>query len=340
MLETVDDDVLLFGQVHAIRCQSARCAADALLAAAADPSRLDGVTPTLTRIRAADILSELGTGAEQAGAVAILDQAISLALPAETGQAQLAMAKTLAELGQGAELEAFAAPLVSGAGTSVEAARLLLGLAPAVTMFGYRDLASQWIEAARADHPAAGRGQRPERQIGQMLDQAATLVQRIAERAAAENADASDPLSMRDRWRRLRPDPETVTTRPPWPAVTGGALLWWPEPDYGRLVRQLPELADLLGQPWRRHTGRVQAALTARALSAPGETLTLTAAETGQFVTFIERVRADPLAPATMTAFAGRMAGHRPPAAWPPQGRAACWCGSGRRYRDCCRPAR
>ncbi len=33
-----------------------------------------------------------------------------------------------------------------------------------------------------------------------------------------------------------------------------GRLVWWPEPEYVRLKRQLPELAALLGDPWRGHT--------------------------------------------------------------------------------------
>jgi SEC-C motif len=110
-------------------------------------------------------------------------------------------------------------------------------------------------------------------------------------------------------------------------------------------MRQLPELAALLGTPWRSHTARVQAAMTGSASPAAGADRTagsaarahsLVAAEFGQFAHFLEWTHADPLASSTMTAF-GALATKLPnPVRWPPKDRAPCWCGSGARYRDCC----
>lgn len=62
----------------------------------------------------------------------------------------------------------------------------------------------------------------------------------------------------------------------------------------------------------------------------------LVAAEFSQLAQFLEWSRADPLAPATMTAFGALTTRLPDPIRWPPKHRAPCWCGSGSRYRDCC----
>src|SRR5215469_12724005 len=85
-------------------------------------------------------------------------------------------------------------------------------------------------------------------------------------------------------------------------------LLWWPCAEYGRVVRQVPELRDVLGAPWRGHTARVESAMAAMAAEAArtssGATQrSLAAAQYERFAGFLERTGADPRLAVVMTAF-------------------------------------
>lgn len=70
----------------------------------------------------------------------------------------------------------------------------------------------------------------------------------------ADGCDPDDPAAAHARMPTRPTAAATVGTYPPWPDGFEGRLAWWPEPEYVRLKRQLPELAALLGDPWRGHT--------------------------------------------------------------------------------------
>jgi hypothetical protein len=126
---------------------------------------------------------------------------------------------------------------------------------------------------------------------------------------------------------------------PPWPTMTKDRLLWWPEGHYGRLVRQVPVLREVVGRSWPDHTWLVESALRQGTRRQPGElvrqTAELATADFDNFTSFLQSNQADPRDRAAMTAY-GLSESATPVVTWPPRPRKACWCGSGRRYQDCC----
>jgi SEC-C motif len=333
--DLVDYDTLMMAPALAVR-GGARPVVDELLAAANNPDRLLGIDPTLIRVRAADLLSLQHDPALLDDAVAILREAVAQALPDEQSMAQDALVKTLAEQGDRAELDAIARDLLRQP-PGLAWAQQLEGMSSIATIFGYGREAAAWLDEALAT-PA-------DRMTGPTLAGAKERMVKLRATMTADGFDPDDPAAAQERMRTLPKAAATVSSYPPWPSGVEGRLLWWPEPDYARVTRQLPELATVLGGPWRGHTGRVQAAMTGRASQADGtdravgraaQPHSLVAADFTQFAQFLEWSRADPLASSTMTAF-GALATKLPnPVRWPPKDRAPCWCGSGARYRDCC----
>jgi hypothetical protein len=356
--DLVDNDTLLMAPALAVSA-GVRPIVDALLAAANNPDRLQAIDPTLVRVRAADLLSLEHDPALLDNAVAILREAVAQALPDELGIAQDALAKTVAEQGDRTELDAIARDLLRQPPSWPWAARLD-SMSSIATIFGYGREAAGWLDEALAaaagwldagpvgaagGSSRTGRTGRPDPTIRPMLAAAKERQGVIRATMTADGCDPDDPAAARERMRTLPTAAATVSSYPSWPAGFEGRLIWWPEPEYARVTRQLPELATVLGDPWRGHTGRVQTAMTGTARPTVSTELaagraapprSLVRADFSQFAQFLEWSRADPLASSTMTAF-GALAGQLPePVRWPPKDRAPCWCGSGARYRDCC----
>jgi hypothetical protein len=347
--DLVDYDTLLFASALVMHGGVVQPVVDELLAAANDPDRLQGIDPTLTRVRAADLLSLEHDPALLDDAVAILREAAALALPGEIALARDALAKTLAEQGNLEELDTLVRAVLREPPSS-EWALTLLETCCIATIFGYGRPAAGWLDEALA--AAASGSRRPDRKARNpgaaatrvqaattrdVLQDARKRMSRIRAVLAADGCDPDDQAAAQARMRAAPTAAATVGSYPPWPAGCQGRLVWWPEPEYVRLTRQLPEMATLLGDAWRGHTTRVQAAMSGTRPTAGADPLhSLVAADFGQFAQFIEWSRADPLDPPTMTAF-GALASKLPdPVRWPPKDRAPCWCGSGMRYRDCC----
>jgi hypothetical protein len=97
-------------------------------------------------------------------------------------------------------------------------------------------------------------------------------------------------------------------------------------------------LRDVLGRSWPDHAWLVESALR-ESTRRPGEpvpqTAELAAGDFDDFTSFLQSNQADPRDRAAMTAYGlGEWAA--PVVIWPPKSRKPCWCGSGRRYQDCC----
>jgi hypothetical protein len=359
--DVVDYDTLLFAPALATRGRAVRPVVAELLAAANNPDRLQGIDPTLTRVRAADLLCLEHDPALLDDAVAILREAIALALPGELTVAQDALVKTLAEQGNIAELEDFMQALLRQP-PSVSWALTLDNGSTMSAVYGYGQNAARWLDAAFAATDGVGRSGRSTRNqaasaarsrasIRDVLQDGKKRLARLRAVMTADGYDPDDPVAAHARMWTRPTAAATVDSYPPWPAGFQGRLVWWPEPEYDRLTRQLAEMATVLGDPWRGHTARVEGVMSGRAGPAGGADATagagqaadravrpksLVAADFGQFAQFLEWSRADPVDPATMTAF-GALASKLPgPVRWPPRDRAPCWCGSGLRYRDCC----
>jgi hypothetical protein len=131
------------------------------------------------------------------------------------------------------------------------------------------------------------------------------------------------------------------------PPVESDVTLWWPEDDYLRLERQLPELTAIIGSPWRQHIAQVEASLRDRARRGHSGQRLLRAGF-DDFAGFLMVSEADPRSQAALDEFAtpGRPTGdwlaqswatvNLPTQPWPLPPGMPCWCGSGAGYQYCC----
>jgi hypothetical protein len=336
MPELVTADDLLFTWARARWLETPWAVANRLLDAAADPDRLDGVSAEAVRVRAADVLHESGHPEES---IPLLRTTVASSDPGADGGARRSLAIAVAEYADPAEAESM---VMEDAEANPPGVRTRLLVARGLIRGG-------WYERARqmADDAVSAATTWDKRGIFKTLEieRATTGREQVYEevRQATEEGGLADPGPGR------LSRPERQYGEPPWPAVTAGRLLWWPEAEYHRVIRQVPELAAILGSPWPEHTTNVEAALRPATQVSHGR-IWLAAGDFGEFTRFVTEQSADPRAAATMTAYlpftfrqaadrrlggASIVSAVRRPARWPPRRRQPCWCGSGHMYQEC-----
>jgi hypothetical protein len=335
-------DDLQFAVVRAMFLESPRAVADELLAAAAQPAtRLSMVSPFQARVRAAEVLRQAG---EQAGSVAIMQQALLDPGRDPDGKARMTAAAVLAELGDGDQAANLALQVMRDLpGDPAAPHGRYVALSLLLAANGCYTQGLDVADACAAD--VAGSGRRMGA-LGSRLTTLASMTKQeilaMQERNAGEDADpgARTAASQRRKQEATAQALAGALSKPPWPALDSGFMLWFPEDQYARLIRQLPELAGVLGASWREHTSRVEAALAEQAMSlAPdgGQRPMLAAGDSWTYADFAEHATADPRLASVLTAYTERAAkGLGTPAPWPPGRRDRCWCGSGQRYQRCC----
>jgi hypothetical protein len=334
-------DDLQFAGVRAMHLTSPRGVADDLLAAADDPAtRLSGVTPFQARVRAAEVLRRAG---EQAGSLAIMRQALREPGRDPDGKATLAAACVLAELGLGDEGESLVLQVMRDHQREAGLPGRFVALSLLFAANGHYPQGMRIAEACEASVAAAGRRMGA---LGPRLTKLAAAAKQeitaMQQRNAADDADPDTARAARARREQQGAAQAAASAmrQPPWPALAGEFMLWFPEDQYGRLTGQLPELAGVLGASWREHTARVEGALAEHA-AAPaatgGQKLMLAAGDSWTYADFAEHSGADPRLAPVLTAYTGQAAkGLDAQAPWPPGRRDKCWCGSGQRYQRCC----
>ncbi|WIM97478.1 SEC-C metal-binding domain-containing protein [Actinoplanes oblitus] len=117
----------------------------------------------------------------------------------------------------------------------------------------------------------------------------------------------------------------------------GRAMLFWPEPEFAELLARWPEHADSYHADWDQHRAGVERALAGWSASGTVH-LGLLAGSVDGLLTFAEAQGLDPAAEDTHGAYADEIADALGAVEWPPQRNAACWCGSGLKYKKCCLP--
>jgi tetratricopeptide (TPR) repeat protein len=159
----------------------------------------------------------------------------------------------------------------------------------------------------------------------------------LDERQAAEPATAEDAgllfflLQQRHRIRHALNLPhdahdnlaERLETRLANAAAPPAAdRLFWPRSQFDRLLEKWPALAESYGRDWDEHRARLERELvrTGGPLKI-GSVAALTAG-------------GDPADPTVRAAYAASA----PAVNWPPERNDPCWCGSGDKYKKCCRP--
>jgi tetratricopeptide (TPR) repeat protein len=113
-------------------------------------------------------------------------------------------------------------------------------------------------------------------------------------------------------------------------------LLFFPRAEFERLLAKWPALASPYGADWDQHRAHLERELvrlagTGRAglTLPPGTVAGLTAFAGGD---------GDATDPKTRAGYADRVATGTGQIPWPPERNAACWCGSGLKYKKCCLP--
>jgi len=294
------------------------------------------VTAFQVRLRAAEVLLAAG---ERGEGVGVLRHAVQEAGPDPDPETQLAAAGVFAEAGDLAEAEALVTQVLRahrGYGLLGSLMEMSLRLAS----LGHFDLAVRIAdEVVARNRRGGGLGAR----ITLLLEGAREQVLGLQQEVRAAGVDLADRQAMgHGLGPRMAEPAEGISSQPPWPALAGSRLLWWPCAEYGRVVRQIPELRDVLGAPWRGHTARVESAMAAMSAEATRTSsratqLSLAAAQYERFAGFLEQIGADPRLAVVMTAFTEHAeAGDLDATGWPPGRRDRCWCGSKKRYHRCC----
>ena len=111
--------------------------------------------------------------------------------------------------------------------------------------------------------------------------------------------------------------------------------VFWPEAEFHALIARWPHLADHLGATWDEHRRRVERhcalcernGLRVEQLPADVPGFEALLADLGVTSPKKDDLLAHPDLRSVTTATL----------AWPPARTAACWCGSGRKYKQCCR---
>jgi hypothetical protein len=325
MLSRVDFDDLLFAPERARWLEEPGKVAADLLDAAGHSDRFDGVTAQEVTVRAARLLWDFG---ERKAGLAILRRVIADNTPDADGLARYELAMVLAQAGDPDEAQAALLDSVSCEEPgSMADVRCRARLAVDFVYGGHLDLAAEWADSA-VDAAEAGKGPQRQAAIRAANQSRADVLEKIRV-ARADGPDAAHLVDLR------LPGLVGPLDRQPWPALSGGSMVWWPEREYDRLVRQVGEVTNFLGTRWSDHAAIVESAMrTAAAVST--EPISLVEASFVGFTMFVAMRKADPREASTMTAFTTFMGTENKPVRWPPPPRKPCWCQSGRRYKDCC----
>lgn len=326
MPERVGVDDLLFAPVRARWLSEPRQVAADLLEAAEHSERLNGVTPQSVTVRAARLLLDFG---EQEDGLALLRRVIADTSPDADGLARFELALVLAQSGDPDEAQAVLLDSIScEPPDSLPAVFRRSQIAVDFVYGGHLDLAVRWadsaVDAAEAGKEGPLRGfavqdaQRSRAEVLEMIRVARDEGPQAARQVIDRLTGLTGPLDIR-----------------PWPALVGDCLLWWPAPEYQRIVRQVSEVTHFLGAQWSDHRDLVESTMRAVAAVSP-EPLWVVAASFEGLTMFVLRRKTDPRDASTMTACTAFHAADRPPVRWPPSPRKPCWCQSGLRYKVCC----
>jgi hypothetical protein len=111
-----------------------------------------------------------------------------------------------------------------------------------------------------------------------------------------------------------------------------GTLTFWPKDAHERLLALRPELAEQVGETWDEHRERTEVGLVQ--ITRNGLAAGYTLADGAEFAAFADGYRRKDI----LDAYAKASSNAMNIQTWPPARNAACWCGSGRKYKQCCRP--
>jgi hypothetical protein len=112
--------------------------------------------------------------------------------------------------------------------------------------------------------------------------------------------------------------------------------VFWPEPEYRAVIARSPHLSAHLGATWDEHRQRTEqhcAVMDRHELR-----VNQFAADVASFERFLAAKSVATPSEEDLQAYPDMRTVTTALAAWPPAHYASCWCGSGRKYKKCCRP--
>jgi hypothetical protein len=135
-------------------------------------------------------------------------------------------------------------------------------------------------------------------------------------------------------------DPSTDTSQTPvgrdgsYNYSTTALMVFWPEIEYGKLIARWPHLVAALGATWDEH--RRQAERHCAMVARTGHGVSQTPGDIAGFEAFLLDKAIKNPSSEDLIAYPD-LRSHPTLVPWPPARTAACWCGSGRKYKQCCR---
>jgi SEC-C motif len=121
------------------------------------------------------------------------------------------------------------------------------------------------------------------------------------------------------------------------PDYEHATLLFWPRPEFERLLLRWPALAEEYGQTWDEYRTTVQKTLVLW-LESSSLRFRLRAGAVDELATHAERSGGDPTDPQVRQDYALDLTEPAQEIAWPPGRNHPCWCGSSQKYKKCCLP--
>jgi hypothetical protein len=111
--------------------------------------------------------------------------------------------------------------------------------------------------------------------------------------------------------------------------------VFWPATEHGKLIARWPHLTAEVGATWDEHRRQVErhCALITQA----GHGVSQTPGDIAGFEAFLGDKRISTPSAEDLRAYPD-LRTQPTMVAWPPARTSACWCGSGRKYKQCCRP--
>ncbi len=121
------------------------------------------------------------------------------------------------------------------------------------------------------------------------------------------------------------------------PDYEEATLLFWPQPEFDRLLLRWPALAEEHGQTWDDYRTTVEKTLVLWSESSSLR-FRLRAGAVDELATHAERSGGDPTDPQVRQDYAQNLTEPAEEIAWPPGRNDPCWCGSLQKYKKCCLP--
>jgi hypothetical protein len=113
------------------------------------------------------------------------------------------------------------------------------------------------------------------------------------------------------------------------------SLAWFPAEDYARAIEQWPSIAeDWADIPHQDYCHEFERNL--RTYAPLADVMGVAPLRLGEYLAWCESEEVDPEDAASRARYAADLTRRGGAVSWPPRRNDRCWCGSGRKYKQCC----